>query len=403
MRFLFVSTPVPAHLDWGGFLPTARLLMERGHDVLWTSADSLAPHILVAGIPFAPVAHTGWQVPGAVAESTSLNPEERQRQRQIRAFDAWLDVESVSAAVEALEPVARAFAPDLIVSEMFAAASAIVAERMGVPFAVAGWPAFAPSDVPIPPALESVRARITLLCQRSSCVGINFAPQMPALQSPLLHITWWSDRWYAGVPLLPQTRHAGGIAPDSHLPSPTLPNPDSSAPWVFITLGTTFNRDPAFFRMATQAAINMGCQPILAVGRLEPAELDALVASLPTNAIVCERVEFAATLPWCAAAIHAGGAGTTHALVLHGVPQIVVPHAGDQGFQARALARCAAGLHIPAREVSVDRLAHALALLLPDRSTYRASAAWLRDEFATLGGIPRSADLLEAAATSNAS
>jgi UDP:flavonoid glycosyltransferase YjiC (YdhE family) len=198
--------------------------------------------------------------------------------------------------------------------------------------------------------------------------------------------------------LLPQTRHAGGIAPAPARPSLSLPDPDSGAPWVFITLGTTFNRDPAFFRMAAQAALNMGCRPILAVGRLEQSDLAALVATLPAPAVVTERVDFASTLPWCSAAIHAGGAGTTHALVLHGVPQVIVPHAGDQGFQARAIARCAAGLHIPAREVTVDRFSHALALLLPDRSTYRASANWLRDEFAALGGIPRSADLLETAA-----
>jgi hypothetical protein len=50
----------------------------------------------------------------------------------------------------------------------------------------------------------------------------------------------------------------------------------------------------------------------------------------------------------------------------------------------------------------VDALERALAALLPDRSPARAAAAHLRDEFATLGGVPRAADLLEEAARSRA-
>ena len=38
----------------------------------------------------------------------------------------------------------------------------------------------------------------------------------PALLSPALHITYWSPGWYAGLELLPQTHHVGGLArPDA--------------------------------------------------------------------------------------------------------------------------------------------------------------------------------------------
>jgi UDP:flavonoid glycosyltransferase YjiC (YdhE family) len=96
-----------------------------------------------------------------------------------------------------------------------------------------------------------------------------------------------------------------------------------------------------------------------------------------------------------AAAIHHGGAGTTHALVLHAVPQIVVPHAADQNRQAQGVMRSGVGHYLPPKEVTIARLTDLLAEVLPDRSPLRANAVALQAEFAALGGVPAAADLLE--------
>ncbi|MCB0149248.1 MAG: hypothetical protein KDE01_16555, partial [Caldilineaceae bacterium] len=77
------------------------------------------------------------------------------------------------------------------------------------------------------------------------------------------------------------------------------------------------------------------------------------------------------------------------------LPQIVVPHAADQIHQAQGLARTGAGLHIPPKDVTVDRLAAALAALLPDLAPVRAHAAALRAELAALGGVPAAVAILE--------
>ena len=395
MRVLFLSTPQSAHLDWGGYLPTARQLQTNGHNVLWVSGAAIASQVTEAGVPFTTVSETGWRLPSPLPSTNAATSDASTiaHQRQLRAFDTWLDVENVSAAVETIEPIARAFDPDCIVTEMFCAASALIAERLARPLVVAGWPAL---DTPLAesPLSIELQGRVRELCRRFDCIGVNFAPHMPALQSPHLHITWWNPRWYAGIPLLPQTRHAGGIAPAPQ-PIPTdFPDP-AQKPWVLITLGTTYNRDNAFFRMATHAAVQMGCQPIVAHGRLSADELSALRAEIAAPSYLAERVDFAAILPHCVAAIHHGGAGTTHALVTQGIPQIVIPHAGDQGFQARAVARCAIGVHIPAREATLARIQSALAAILPDRSTFRSNARNLVQEFAALGGVATSAKLIE--------
>ena len=115
---------------------------------------------------------------------------------------------------------------------------------------------------------------------------------------------------------------------------------------------------------------------------------------LPQPSAVVERVRFADLLPHVAAAIHHGGAGTTHALVTCGVPQIVVPKAADQARQALGVRRTGAGYHLPADRFTVDLAEQALQNILPNDAPARRNAAALRDEFASLGGIPEAARML---------
>jgi UDP:flavonoid glycosyltransferase YjiC (YdhE family) len=242
------------------------------------------------------------------------------------------------------------------------------------------------------PLVHEARNRLQTLCIRFGLQGRNWTHDgPPSLQSPHLHITYWSPRWYKGVPLAPQTRHTGGRAQTAAPPVwPTLD------PWVFITLGTSFGRDPNFFYAAAQAAQDLGCRPIIALGgQFTASARAALVEKLPPATIVEETINFSAVFPYLSAAIHHGGAGVTHALVTHAVPQLIVPHAADQMHQAQGVVRSGVGLHIPAREVTVARLSKTLAEVLPDLSPIRASAVALRAEFAELGGSEAAATMLE--------
>lgn len=111
-----------------------------------------------------------------------------------------------------------------------------------------------------------------------------------------------------------------------------------------------------------------------------------------------ERIRFAEVLPNIAAAIHHGGAGTTHALVTHGIPQIVVPKAADQARQASGVARSGVGYHIPPNQLTVPLAVEALQKILAGDAPARLNAASLQEEFASLGGVPKAAQILVAAA-----
>ncbi|MCE7983827.1 MAG: glycosyltransferase [Caldilinea sp. CFX5] len=396
MRYLFVSAQIPGHLDWGGYLPTAIQLQRRGHTVLWATGQAMAPLLTRAGIPGHFLAETGWRwpPPPPLQPSPGADPEVIRQQRALRALDQWLEEERVAQATTALVERGRTFRPDVVISEVFLSAGGLAAEVLGCPFIVAGWPAMPPKAGGNEAIVAAARQRLQRLCDRFGVTGVNWTKSgPPAQESPLRHITYWSPRWYEDVPLLPQTRHVGGVA----TPAPTTtPSWTDEQPAVFITLGTSFGQDANFFILAARAAEEMGCLPLLALGGQFKAEQEtALRQQLPPTAIVEQRVDLNAVLPHVAAAIHAGGAGVTHALVTHAVPQIIVPHAADQIHQAQGVVRSGVGFHLPAQQATVDALVDGLAELLPDLSPLRVAAQELQDEFAQLGGVATAADLVE--------
>lgn len=409
MRILCVSAQLPGHLDWGGYLATAIELQRRGHEALWASGIAVAERIGRAGLPFHGLLETGWRwpPPPPLVPKDDTDPQSIQQQRQLRALDQWLEVERVAKAAGELKELINRFQPDLILSEMFIAAAGLVAEESDIPLVIMGWPA--------PPAAQAIgadvmvsiaRNRLDELLARYSLRGINWMSDgPPALSSPLLHLTYWSPGWFAGMAMGSQTVHVGGLRPQPRnegyskaammLGEVVIPSPED-APWVLITLGTSFNVDPNFFIAATHAAAELGCLPLLAVGApLEREWVQAMKPRLPAGTVIRPHVDFDTLLPHVAAAIHHGGAGTTHALVLHAVPQIVVPHAADQMRQAQGVMRSRVGHYLPAKEVTIPRLVQALAQILPDLSPWRAQAVALQTEFDALGGVPAAARQIE--------
>ncbi|MBK8048416.1 MAG: glycosyltransferase family 1 protein [Anaerolineales bacterium] len=396
MRILLCSAQLPGHLDWGGYLPTAVELAQRGHEVIWASGQAVAPLVIKHGLAFCTLNETGWRWPPPPPLPAPADPKqmtEWQRTRALRALDQWLDPARVEPAVDELYAVAAHFKPDLLVSEMFVAAAGIVAEMLDVPFVVAGWPARPVQDRSRDQLVLLARARLETLFQRFQVQGDCWTSSgPPALRSALLHLTFWSERWYAGVPLSDQTRHVGGLIGQTLAADPRLPAPGDN-PWVVITLGTSFNDDPNFFVAAAHAAQQVGALPVILLGA--PTAGRSWLQQLPATAKVLDHVDFREVLPYSTAAIHHGGAGTTHALVTYAVPQIVSPHAADQIQQAQGIVRSGAGMSLAPREVTVASLATGLAALMPDLSSHRAQAVSLQTEFAALGGAPSAATLLE--------
>ncbi len=395
MRLLFCSAQLPGHLDWGGYLATAVELAQRGHTVLWASGAAVGKRIVAAGLSFQVLEETGWRwPPPPPLPAPTAQDEAWQQRRALRALDQWLDVPRVASAFTELSLVAEAFQPDMVVTEPFVAAAGLVAEQLAVPLVVAGWPAFERKSTAPSELVDLARRRLAELTLGFGLHGRYWTPAgPPALLSPDLHITFWSPSWYGQQALQPQTRHFGGTPSPRAAADRGLPPPDQ-LPWVLITLGTSFNNDPNFFLAAAYAATRLGCLPVVTLGRHAQPEDETWLRRLPPGTPVRCLIAFDATLPYLAAAIHHGGAGTTHALVTRAVPQIVVPHAADQTYQGAGVVHSGVGYYMPAKSVTVDSLAAALATLLPDLSSFRSRARQVQTEFAALGGPQAAADAI---------
>ncbi len=389
MRILCLSHALPGHLDWGGYLATAAALNRRGHEVLWASGPSVAAAVRAAGVHFASVPTTGWQDRLPPLPS-NLSPGERERARRARGLEVWLNAAAVGEALAAFDEVAQAFVPDVVLIEPFVAAGALLIEKMRLPGVVVGRPAL-PSTAASGPAAESV----TRLCQAVGVAGDYWdrARGMPC--SLHLHLDFFCRGWYADLTEVGgQTVFCGG-APAS-IPDSTSARGGDAAPGrplVLITLGSAFNRDDAFFRIAAGAVLQAGGQPWVVLGREA-----ARPAGLPGEAWVSNWLDFGAVFPRLAAIIHHGGVATTHAALVHGLPQIVVPHAGDQTPQAGRVTQAGVGYGVRPADFDAASAPRLISHVLTDPS-FRVSAGWWADEMAALGGAEQAAEAVESCFT----
>lgn len=102
-----------------------------------------------------------------------------------------------------------------------------------------------------------------------------------------------------------------------------------------------------------------------AVGRPALLQLPGITPGPRGDAMVVTEADHRVLLPRVSAVVHHGGSGTTHTVAAAGVPQVVVPHLGDQPHYARTVHRLGLGpAPLPAgratRRALSRRLAEAL-------------------------------------------
>lgn len=405
--FWFISAPLYSHTDWGGFLKTALAMQARGHTVLWVSEASLGEAITQQGLAFAAVPHTGWLwPPPPTPDLTTIKPQEAVTLRYTRALDTWLSEDRVALGIQALIDLAKERGtPDAFVIDPFLSAAALAAEALNVPLFVAGWPAQASLDeqslYPVQRFLSSdSQKRIFRLCEQFGLEGINFSQgTAPAIRSPHLHVTYFTPMWYQSEAetMLPQTQFVGGQPePATDAPPQWLQDIPAEKPLALITLGTIFTGDLGFYSWAAYAAALQKLTPIVVVGwnPMEPDKKAELKRALPPGTRLLTWAPFAHVLPRCKVMIHHGGMGTTHYAIVHGVPQIVVPHAADQRIQARRVAQAKIGLNLTAHDVRQGMLKEGVKAIM-EADWVQSNARQFADAMNALGGVERAATLIE--------
>ncbi|MFZ5440695.1 MAG: glycosyltransferase [Myxococcota bacterium] len=167
----------------------------------------------------------------------------------------------------------------------------------------------------------------------------------------------------------------------------------AGTPPLCIGFGSMASEDPARLSELVLAAVRRaGVRAVLLTGWGGLADVSR------DDVLVLDEAPHDWLFPRVAGVVHHGGAGTTGAALLAGVPALVVPFTMDQPFWARRVHTLGAGpAPVPRRRLTVELLAARLRALVNDVAL-RARAAELGAQLRAEGGTQDAVRLLEALA-----
>jgi MGT family glycosyltransferase len=178
---------------------------------------------------------------------------------------------------------------------------------------------------------------------------------------------------------------------------PTVaPAPERSAtsgqPLVYVSLGTLFNADAAFYRNCFEAFRRMAVQVIMSIGSNVSA---TSLGPPPANVSVQPHVPQLEVLRRAAAFVSHGGMNSVSESLYYGVPLLVIPQMGEQETVGRRVEELGAGLYLAKERVSAERLRELVNRLLAD-DRFRRQAAVVGESFRAAGGAARGANAIVA-------
>ena len=349
MRVLFASTHGAGH--FGPLIPVIDACERNGHDTLIVGPPTLKSR----GYEF----RAGASPPDEVlAPLWGRMPSLPPGQGDVVVVGAIFAGLNVDAMLPALEEAIEDWRPDLVVRETAEFASAIAAERHGIPHVrvAAGVALVEESALAIAaPALEERQPGITSRIAESPYLTYFPAPVDPA---PFA---------------VTRIRH-----PATEVAPKPLPDwwEEDGAPLVYVSFGSvaaTFPPAAQIYASALGAVRDLPVRVLLTRGGNE-IEL----GDVPANVHVEHWVSEPDVLAFASAAVGHGGTGTTLSALAAGCPLVVVPLFGDQPANAVRVAVAGAGVVAWA-----DEIGSRLELVLGD-DRYRITARRLADEMRSL-------------------
>jgi UDP:flavonoid glycosyltransferase YjiC (YdhE family) len=371
VRVMFTSVPGVGHLH--PMLPLAKALIAQGEELVWLTGPEGCERLRREGI----VTHEAG--PGEMEgigecrrrfpEAQQLAPHELPAFMFPRLFGMVRAPEMLRAAV----PVAKEWAPDVIVNDAAELAGPLIATLLGVPSVTHSFGALLPAS--------RVAAAAEMMAPLWTEHGLHPKPfggcydhlyldiYPPSLQSR-------DDAHLGAVQLV---RPEGVATPGE--PVPELVSGGASLPLLYVTLGTVFSTH-ALLSAVLDALDGMPVRVIVTVGpRGDP---DAL-GPRPDSVHVSRYVAQQDLLPHCDAVISHAGSGTFLAALAAGLPQLCLPQSADQFLNAAAAEDARCGLALQPLDVSPRAIRSAVEQLLTDRGL-RAAAERVRDEIASMPG-----------------
>lgn len=382
MRVLFASTSGLGHVQ--PLLPLARAFDARGDETLIVVGERAAAqlgdagfNVLVGGEPDDEDAARLWSRFGELPRREASRLIERE----------WFAGLCLDAMLPSVDAAVREWRPDLVVRETCAYAGAVAADRAGIAHVQHGI-STAAAEFSVLGSLAGVKLDAHSPGLATRVAASPYLTRFPPSLDPL---TYPSTIRYRDVPRA--------------TPSPLADWwPNSSAPLVYLTLGTVATGAPGgvdVLRAALRALADLDVRVLVTTGSL--LAIDALGDVGPrvhVEAWVNQDDVFAhADLVIC----H-GGSGTTFGALGAGVPLVLLPMFADQPTNARLVESAGAGIAIMTGTKSATENASALArqpeairsavLTILETPSYRHAARVLESEMDALPTTRDVCDLL---------
>jgi MGT family glycosyltransferase len=400
-RYLFC--PPPERGNTYPTVPVALELQARGHEVVHLTSPDMEPELRLAGLDCI-VTPTG--VYGSAKENTAKYLEDwpARLPRQIEELGQVVDSLGTEVIVDGTHP----FCPRLVAETRGLWHASIFTGAFPIP---TQDPMF-PFGMGVPPPVTEQERRLAHLANlvreydlRDEVAAWDAIRESLGLSRTSRHP--WASVASPHLVLLvstPELEYPRSDLPDHYwfigplLWQPDLPvSPavraalDASKPIIYVSQGTTYNRNPRILRRALEALAEEPVQVIVAVGRaFESAEFN----DAPANAVIEPFVPFSAVVSKVAVAVTHAGSGAVNMALAHGVPLVLLPLTGDQPELAARCVQAGAAVRLDPMTVEQEELRAAVLKVLDDPA-YRAGARRIMASYARYDGPQLAADLLE--------
>ncbi len=383
MRVLFTSTSGWGHVH--PMVPLAKAFLDRDDEVLWATGNEVCGRLEREGIP---TSVAGLDDGVAMARFHDRYPEVSEvppPERSDFMFPRLFGTVRAEQMVADLMPVARAYSPDLLVCDAAEFAGPIAAAVVRAPNVTLSFGATLPA-----PRVEATGRAVAPLWADQ---GLEVPPFGGAYDHLYLDIYPPSmqpaDRPHIAAI---QPMRPGSFATGEHEPLPTWVTEPSSDPLVYVTLGTVFSND-AVLSAIVEGLRELAVRAVVTVGpRGEPEAL----GPRPDNVHVARYIPQAQLLEHCSLVVSHAGSGTFLAALAAELPQVCLPQAADQFFNAAACVEVGAGIALSPDAHSAEAVSDAVGRLLAE-ATYRDAARRVSREIAAMPSPAEVADKLHAA------
>jgi len=414
MRIAFVTLPLASHTYV--FTALARILGERGHDIVFLGLPDQARMVQDAGFDFI-----------AFGESEFPDGEAK---RRFDALAAMRGEEGITHIMQLLMKIGESALNDGQSALIESGANAAVLD-----FVVRGFEAVAirckcpyvhvsaalhsdySGHTPMlfydwkheetPEALARNRAALKRFAQMTSPLRTKIQAY---LEEGGVQLDW-SDpyaliskrAWITQVPRAfdfpnphwpPQFQHTGPFV-DPHV------RPHVEFPWdrltgdplIYASLGTMQSGSAALLRMIVEGAYKRGRQLVLSLGKNVRMEE---LGPVPEEVIVVQYAPQLELLQRAALCISHGGLNTVLESLIHGVPIVAIPLTNDHPGTAARIAYTHTGRFLRPSDASAERLRLLVDEVLADGS-YAAAASKMSRIIAADAGFPRAINIVESA------